>query len=184
MTMKKILTLFIALGLIFHLNATAQEAVVSIGNYGKTETGPVEIPVDVNFDLGKTVGSFILTINFDPAVLTYNGFVNPGLDGIVETVSYGSVRLFWIDFNFEGTNLNGKLLDLDFEYLGGGSNIAFAPEAPGVTEISDLVGNVLVAEFNSGSIYAPPPVPLKNWAIVTGLLLMLGFVVFRLKRFF
>lgn len=181
--MKKLFTLFFALSFVFAFTVKGQNATVSIPDVVES-SGTVYIPVNVDFSLGTAVGSLALTIHFNEDYLEFVGIDNAALGDLTATnPSDGVILLSWADLGGPGSTLEGKLTDLEFIYTGGEDNLWFASEAPGVTELSDPIGNVIAdVQYTNGSIALAAPVPISNWAIYAGLLLILGFVAFRVYK--
>jgi len=86
-----------------------------------------EVLVPVNLTKLNTIGSITLNIKFKKGVMTYTGEVlNKSFSGgFFSTGTKGDtiVTVSW--FGSPGINLNGKLFDLKFNYIGGSSPIEF-----------------------------------------------------------
>ncbi len=98
------------------------------------------IAVALNVQDFNNIGAVSLKINYDPAVLTFNGVSNaPAGVTFSANATGGVISVGWFDNT--GTNpisiADGKLIDLDFTYKGGTSALTF-DEAQ--SEISDSVG--------------------------------------------
>ena len=133
--MKKII-LFIAISMVFGLAANAQSASTIFFNSGNSNLPVVgtnfDVPIDVNgFDAASMpLGITAITIyfEFDDSVIDYTGFTNSiaGLDyGVNEnTPGILTVEVYdWINLWYNVAD--GKLLDLQFDYLGGYTAIEF-----------------------------------------------------------
>ena len=146
--MKKIFFLF-TLTIIFTAFVFPQ-TMVSLPDVTATPNTDVSIPVNVkNFN---NVGAINLVINYDPNVLTFQSNPDP-ITGTfiindVNTATGKQIRIAW----FSLTPLNvadGALLHLNFNYIGGSSNIEF--DASG-NQIADANAVVIPTTFTNGSI--------------------------------
>ena len=174
--MKKQIILFFALGLIFAFTVKADPVVtVEIDDVVK-QPGTVLVPVYVDFSgaPGDGVGSIELTISFDNTVLTefktLKNITHGNGDWVFqENDTSGEIIINWSDYT-DPTKTNGQLLDLEFEYAGGDSQISFVdPGTEGVTEIGgESDGDVVTATFEDGSITQAPPIPIALWSLLIG----------------
>lgn len=184
--MKKLFSVLIAINFAFMMNANGQttQAVVNIQHVIETP-GTVFVPIDANFDMGTTIGGFDLTISFDENILTFIDLANiaPEVAANITFNDNGDVLISWFDAS-GADNLNGKLLDLEFDYQGGFSNILFLPEEEGVTEITDQFGNIVNAEFFDGSINDVASIPITGWSIVLVFGLIFSFVLINLRKIY
>jgi len=102
--------------------------------------GAVTLPVNVsNF---TNVGAITLKITYDPAVMQYTGIANTA-SGVAFTVGSGTagvLNLGWFDqTGISPVSLtSGKLVDLNFKYLGGSSNVGFTTSACDIANGSGL----------------------------------------------
>lgn len=192
--MKKLFTLFIALGFLYSVNAYAQAPYATIGlpDDMQISSGSVNIPVEVDFSLNE-VCNFDFYIEFDDTYLNFTGLINqdPGFPGFIFADGPGStspLHVFWISFGGTPTSFQGKIFDLSFDYLGGDVEIAFVlPEDDPNNYTS--VGNCMGDEFTNieysgtGAISLAPPVPLSNLAILLGFGLIVMIIVLKRGRF-
>jgi hypothetical protein len=185
--MKKLIVLFLALSSIFALNLNAQNT-VTIGDVTALP-GLVDIPIDVNFGVVTNTCSFDLTINYNTSQLTWVGIanVNGTLPSPAPTVSFpsvGQVKISWLSGSV-GSAINGKLLDMQFTYAGGNSDLTFSAPAAGVVELGNCTGpSPIATTFNDGSITESALVPVSNWAIFLGIGLIVVFMAVGMRRYF
>lgn len=187
--MRKLYSLFIALVFVFLSNAYGQDAIVTIPDL-VLPSGNIEVPLEVDFTL-EDVCSFQLYIHFDEANLTFKGIANAELAGILHSPadSPSPILINWFAPFVGGSpvpaGIDGKLLDMLFEYNGNDSAIGFVLVPP----TDSAVGDCVLAEdfdlviFNDGSLRLAPPVPISNWAIVAGLVMIIAFVIIKRSRF-
>ncbi len=183
--MKKLIVLFLALTSIFALNLNAQNT-VTIGDVTALP-GPVDIPIDVNFGVVTNTCAFDLQINYDVTQLTFTGIAN--INGLISpdpTASEGTPGIIDITWSFGSpSNLNGKLLDMQFIYTGGNSALEFSAPAAGVVELGDCNGaQPISSTFIDGSITESALVPVSNWAIFLGIGLIVVFMAVGMRRYF
>jgi parallel beta-helix repeat protein len=99
---------------------------------GACEGSNVEVPVTVTSF--EEVGTFSLTLNFNPSVLTYQGFAgNPLLPGLqVNNSGSGVLKISWFTGGTPVSLNDGEtIVTLTFTYLGGGaSNLAWDDSSP------------------------------------------------------
>lgn len=181
--MKNYFYLTFALCFLCLNNLFSQDAIVSIDHVTKS-SGEIAVPLNVDFSL-EDVCSFGFFIHFDEDHLTFKGAGNLALFGIGVSPAYSNspIQINW--FSINATNFEGKLLDLIFEYHGGDSEITFGFDVNEMSEVSDCdaiaYDNVT---FNNGSISLIPPVPLTNWAIALGFVLIAIFIGLKRGKFF
>lgn len=191
--MKKLFFLFIALGFVFANNTLGQaaDATVSLPVLAKP-AGDIEVPLNVDFTL-EPVCNFQFYIHFDETELTFKGITNEELVGIFVSPagSPSPVLISWfapvLDDEPQPANLEGKLLDIKFEYQGDNyAEIGFVVTPPNDSSVGDCVqaDDYAVVVFSDGSVSLAPPVPLSNWAVLIGLGLILAFVIIKIGRFF
>jgi hypothetical protein len=110
------------------------------------EPGVILVPLDM-LDFAN-VGAITLDIEYDSDLLTFSGFENPALTGIMANyVGDGDfLRVTWQ--NMAGANINGKLLDLKFSYPGGFST----PVAVTGAEIVGTDLGLIAATYIPGSV--------------------------------
>lgn len=143
--MKKIF-LLIAFSLIITGVVLPQTTTISIPDITAEANTDVSIPINVeNFN---NVGAINLVINYDPNVLTFQTVQDP-LNGawIINSLT-GQIRIAW--FSLTPLNVNdGPLFHMEFNYIGGNSNIEFDPTS---NQIADAVAAVIPTTFTNGSI--------------------------------
>ena len=124
--------------------------------------GQIIIPVNVTDFIG--VASFSLTLNFNPAVLTYTGYqnLNVNVSGGIFTanVSAGSVYLTWSNTTAATIASGGLLIELKFTGTPGASTLTWDTQTPGNCEYSDLSGLVIFSTWTNGNatINTPPSI--------------------------
>gem|GEM_PF-1469843 len=101
------------------------------------------------------IAAISLTMDYDPAVLTYEGYQNenPQLEpGELNIFSIpGEWKLSW--FSLIPVNVGiGNLLELVFTYHGGYTDLTWDLSTPGNCEYNDFDGNILPAVYFNGSI--------------------------------
>jgi len=184
--MKKLIVLFLALTSVFALNLKAQNT-VTIGDVTSLP-GPVDIPIDVNFGVVTSTCSYDLTINYTTTQLTWVGVANVDLTAplAAPSVSFpgaGQVKLSWVTGS-GGSSFAGKLLDMQFTYAGGDSDITFSAPAAGVVELGNCSATTISTTFTDGSISELDLVPVSNWAIFLGIGLIVVFTAVGMRRYF
>jgi hypothetical protein len=111
-----------------------QTITVTIDDY-EEEPGLVSIPVEVaNFD---NVGAITFFIEFDETVITYDSYTAGGIDGIVTNTIPSTngyiLGISWLDEN--GVTFDGTLFTLNFNYLGGTSQLDFLASSCEITDV-------------------------------------------------
>jgi len=109
----------------------------------------------------EDVGAISLTLNYDPAVLTYTGYQNahPALSigNIVVNDIGGSVIVSWYTVGSIPLNiLFGDLLEINWTSTGGYTTLNWDLMTPGYCEYADLNANILPATFVDGDITVNP----------------------------
>lgn len=106
-------------------------AIVNIPDQLNMSPGNLSVPIEVDFsEVNLGVGSFTFEIVFDEANLTYQSITPVGISSgfLINTLS-GPNRLAiqWVnpDFPSGGSNLNGTMLTINFDYLGGNTSLEF-----------------------------------------------------------
>jgi hypothetical protein len=122
---------------------------------GLTPNTQVNVPLNVDFsDITDGVSSFELVIDFDQSVLSYNSFINPALTNLsVTDVSSSRISVSWLNPGSNGSDLNGKLLDLVFDYSIGASDLSFVEELSSMGDNNGLDVNVV---YDDGSVTQDP----------------------------
>ncbi len=184
--MKNLFALLIALLFSLLNHAHGQDAIATIPDL-VLPAGNIEVPLEVDFTLDD-VCSFQFYIHFDDARLTFKGIDDPQLlPGIAPSPpgSPSPILITWFSASFQPADFAGKLLDILFEYDGGGlSPIGFLLTFPEDCAIYDCVlfneyGSV---EYNDGSVRPLPSVPLSRWAVFLGLGLIVAFTIIKRSR--
>ena len=155
--LKKITAFINLLSLMFSLGAMAQvEVTIPTVQAPVTGTGgTVTMPINVsNF---TKISAITLKITYDSGVMTYVSDANapPGVTFIVGSGTPGIINLGWFDAT-DNTPINiasGKLVDLNFTYIGGTGTVGFIPSAcdlgySGGVSISGVV-------YQNGSLILP-----------------------------
>ncbi len=145
--MKKAISLFM-LGLLFTSLSYAQNMTIKadsvVANIGDSAT------VSINFSNSGTLGSLTLYINYNQSYLSWGRALNwhpsviPGQPLI--NASGGTIIISWVDLN--GAVVNGKLVDLKFQFNGGASDIAFSTSS----EVTDETGTILFPSYSTGLV--------------------------------
>ena len=109
--------------------APSNPALISIPELtNQAPTNGLLVPVNVDFNtiLGG-VNSFTFVVAYDETKLTYQNFQNAALSGIeiLPLTNPTRIAIEWSDAVSAGSLLDGKLLDLVFNYIGGTSALAF-----------------------------------------------------------
>jgi len=145
--MKKVISLFV-LGLMLTSMSYSQNMTIKadsvIANVGDSVT------VAINFNNFDTIGSLTLFINFNQSYLSWGRGLNwhPNTMGGLALVNAnnGTIIISWVDVN--GALINGKLLDLKFQFNGGASDIAFSVNS----EVTDKTGTILFPSYLNGLV--------------------------------
>lgn len=138
------------MGLVMNAQTT-----VSIPHLTEVE-GAVVVPVEVSPGLG-TVGSVSLHITYDETVLEFTGFSNNPFEGdpnFLTNLKAGEITVGW--YSLTPVEITNKIFDLNFNYSGGSSAIAFT----GTNELTDENAQIYTVSFVDGSI-GPEPVTLS-----------------------
>jgi len=110
------------------------------------EPGVILVPLDMlNF---TNVGAITLDIEYDSDLLTFSGFENPALPGILANYSADDDFLRVTYMGMGGVSINGKLLDLKFSYPGGFSTAVAVTSA----EIVNTSLAPIASTFIPGSV--------------------------------
>lgn len=145
--MKKIFVL-LAISLIFILNSNAQSAATIVFNETNGNLPAVgtnfDVPVNVTgFSAGSMPGgisTILVFIVYDTAVLDYTGYDN-SISGLLYTVLQQNDTMIRVDvidwFGYFFNVPDGKLVDLQFDYLGGYSPLVFNDATPYQSEYGD-----------------------------------------------
>jgi hypothetical protein len=201
--MKKVFIHLFVLGLILGFAASAQAqppyASVDIGDESGYVGSTILVPVMVNFDQGEIVRSFEFRIDFsNGSIVNFLGEINvEAIFGTVTVATDGEnppsdLVIFWESGGTDDAEeFSGKLLDLEFEILGEGvcdlmfisRNVVGENEIGGGVLGGEVGADPFESEFIDGSVTGiAPPIPLKNWSLILGLVLISGFLAARLNR--
>lgn len=128
-----------------------QTTTISIGNVTANPGDIIDIPVDVsNF---TDIGAISLYIGYDPAVLSFQGLtnVNPqaaGLSGNAMT-NPDQLAIAWFANPPAYANIaSGKLMDLQFTYIGGSCDLTFNAGC----EIVNSILAIVPVNYSDGSV--------------------------------
>jgi len=136
--------------MLFGFQLIAQQATMDIED--KTDVTPassVNVAVNADFSQSGGVSAFSLDIEYAPSVVTFTGITNEALSGIsFSTPTSNLIRITWNDNSVQST-LNGKLLDLVFDYNGGDADITFNESN---CEIGDNNAGTIPTSYTNGSI--------------------------------
>ena len=151
-TITTLLSVFLLLLAFGSGKAQAQdETTVSISTVSAEDGENVSVPVTVeNFN---NVGAITLVINYDPSVLTFEGLQNTPRGGFFSDASNGELTIGWFESDPQDPNPisieQGTLLDLQFTFAGGSSDLAIDESG---SEIADIESNVISTTFNDGVV--------------------------------
>lgn len=135
--------------LLYGSSAFAQQTSVSIPVVEADAGSTVNVPINVsNFN---DVGSLTLVIDYDAGALTFNGIENAARDGFNVNASGGEIRIVWFDqtANNPINITSGKLLDLNFDFVGGSTALTIDA---GASEVTDSGANPFAVSYSSGSV--------------------------------
>ncbi len=124
--------------------------------------GEIIIPVNVTDFIG--VGSFSLSLNYNPVILAYTGYqnLNGALGGsnFVINASSGTVYLTWSNTMASTIANGGLLIELKFTGIPGASTLTWDTQTPGNCEYTDINGQVIFSTWTNGSatINTPPAI--------------------------
>jgi hypothetical protein len=201
--MKKNLLLSLVIIFLFSIGAWAQTAslTVTIDNDLEDVTGPVEIPVYLEFtDPAVTVGSFDFIIQYDESVLTYTSALagaipaGGGLQASFNTPN--QVNLAWAAnpatspiVSSTLTATDDLLLTLSFNAVVGTSSLTFIDKNIQPNGSAFYVGTAsdtgqISTTFNDGFITIASAVPISMWAFFLMAGLIVAFLAFRVVRLF
>ena len=145
--MKKIIYLLAVL-FQFTISLSAQTTTASLDNVNGIPGNNVTIPLNVtNFN---NVGAITIRIQFNTSVLNWGQILNwdSQITGVLAGANGDILTIAW-DGTSGVTISNGKLLDLEFLYLGGTSSLSFVIAQ---CEIADVNGNILSVNYTNGSV--------------------------------
>ncbi|MGE5364269.1 MAG: cohesin domain-containing protein [Bacteroidota bacterium] len=139
---------------------TGTETLVSLASVKAVTGQDVSVPMTVeNF---KNIGSITLKVKYDPAVLTYKGVSNAptGVD-FVANASEGIVYINWAGITPVNID-SAKLVDINFNYKGGSSNLEFLTAQ---CELASVTGSVLANVVYANATVGPVPQDLVKVSI-------------------
>ncbi len=142
--MKKIIILLIGCLMITRVAISSNGPVTTAGSVTICNTGTVQVPITVT-DFGN-IGAISLTLNYDPAILQYQGVtLNPAISGSL--TNGATPGIFILGYICDpGINLppDATLFTLNFSYVGppagGTSPLTWAETPPEANEYSDPAG--------------------------------------------
>lgn len=180
----------------FPVNAALFYIEVTLTNTGAETLTDVEYARHVDPDQEQNITSNFTTSNYVSHPTGVDGFAEVVAIGLVHQIPM-SLRLYHTDakasVNTSGLEINTPDAVLDTPYtptqaapyvddVGVGVAVRFASLAPGASE-TFLVAYVLNQDEIDDPTEPPPPaVPVSNWALYLGILLMITFVVIRFRR--
>ncbi|MBN1302664.1 MAG: T9SS type A sorting domain-containing protein [Melioribacteraceae bacterium] len=148
-TIIKNIALIILIATLFSLQLSAQDVTITIPDVSYAPNTEVLIPINIT-DLND-VGAITLKFQYDTDVLTYIGSDwNSILTGgsVSDNNSTGLITIGWYNQNpANQINLSKKILDLEFQYKGGFSELNFT-----FVEITNSSAVVYSTQYSTGSI--------------------------------
>lgn len=147
--MNKKIYLLLTVLLAWSFNLKAQTA--QIESLTANPGSPVSFDITVG-DIPTNVGAVSLFIGYDPNVLTYTGSTPGTLEfsGYIINNMLGTnqIGIQWTDY--DGADINGILLTLNFQYsgLGGSCDLTFDPGC----EFTDILLNSIPVAYTNGNI--------------------------------
>jgi len=126
----------------------------SAGDISNSCTGNITIPIGVSNC--NNVGAISLTLNYDPGVLTFEGYESPHVElsaGMLIVHSTGTqVKLSWASTNPADIG-SGTLINFKFNTDAGiSTTVTWDTQTPGNCEYSDPYGNIFAMSFDNGDI--------------------------------
>ena len=180
----------------FPLNAALFYIEVTLTNTGTETLTDVEYARHVDPDQEQNITGDFTTSNYVSHPTGVDGFAEVVAIGLVHQIPM-ALRLYHTNakasVNLSGLSINSPDAVLDTPYtptqgapyvddVGVGVAVRFASLAPGASE-TFLVAYVLNQDEIDDPTEPPPPaVPVSNWALYLGILLMITFVVIRFRR--
>lgn len=136
------------------LNVTAAAITTTAGNVSNSCSGNISVPVNVTNC--NNIGAISLSLNYNPALLTYDGYqsANSALSvGTLVVNSTGSkVMLTWA--SSVAANVGNGVL-IQFKFRGNASastSVSWDTQTPGYCEYSNLTGGVITSFYVNGTI--------------------------------
>jgi len=127
--------------------------ITSIGDVTNSCTGNITVPIYVAFC--TDVGAISLTLNYDPGVLTFDGYlnVNPELSTGLLSVFGAGGKVFLSYATTDTVDIvSGMLVEYNFTLASGSSNLSWETQTPGACEYSDINGNLVAGVYNNGTV--------------------------------
>ncbi|MCX6273237.1 MAG: hypothetical protein NTU44_18870, partial [Bacteroidetes bacterium] len=143
------------LAMLWFSQASVGQVITTAPNISACPGTTVSIPITVSNFTG--VASISLTLNINPAVLTYTGYtLSPQLTGgfpvINSPAPFTQVIFAWFALSAGTLGPNAILMTLNFTYLGGNCPLVFDTISNGACLYSDIDSNPLAAIWYSGSV--------------------------------
>ncbi|MCX6270317.1 MAG: carboxypeptidase regulatory-like domain-containing protein [Bacteroidetes bacterium] len=137
------------------LNVAAPLTTTNIPDVTACAGSTLSLPITV--DYFNDIASISLTVNLDPAILTYTGYtLNPALTGGFTVVNspapYTQVILAWFSLLPATLPQGSVLVTFNFTYTGGSMPLTFDQVSAGACLYSNIYGEILPAVWNNGSI--------------------------------
>jgi hypothetical protein len=145
----------VVIGGITYNNGSLNSSVSTTMTLGTVTPSAVGAAVSVPITVTNltSVGSITLKIAYNPAVATFTGVANaPTGVSFTSNAASGVITLIWYDAtgNTPLTIASGKLVDLNFTYIGGTSTVTFTTAQCEVTTGTGLVIGGIT--YNNGSL--------------------------------
>ncbi|MFZ4399430.1 MAG: cohesin domain-containing protein [Bacteroidales bacterium] len=132
-----------------------------ITNCASLTACPGQIVIPINVTDFINIPSFSLTLNYNPAVLTYTGFqnLNPALSNgnFIANASNGKVLLTWFNISEASISSNGLLVELKFTAVPGTTSLIWDTQTLGNCEYVDLNGLIIFSTWNNGNVIINQP---------------------------
>ncbi len=123
---------------------------------------PGQIVVQVNVADFIAIGAFSMTLDFNPAILTYTGYqnLNATLSGgnFAANAAGGKVYVTWARTTVATLPTDALLIELIFSGLTGSSTLIWDTQTLGNCEYNDVNGQVIFSTWIDGNVtvYQPP----------------------------
>lgn len=180
----------------FPVNAALFYIEVTLTNTGTETLTDVEYARHVDPDQEQNITGDFTTSNYVSHPTGVDGFAEVVAIGLVHQIPM-SLRLYHPDakasVNTSGLSIGtpDEVLDTPFtptqgtpyiDDVGVGVAVRFASLAPGASETFVVAYVLNQDEIDDPTEPPPPSVPVSNWALYLGILLMITFVVIRFRR--
>ena len=136
------------------INVT-QASAMNLGNAIVSATN-TDVFVPINVSDMNNMGSMDIKVTYDNTVMTFVELANLSteaagtISNITTAGTIGTVNISWLNNGSMGVNfVNGKFLDLKFNYIGGSSAINFNQA---LCELADWNGNLINAGYTNTTI--------------------------------